>query len=108
MKKQPSDSETPWHELLCESFDFVQADGGLFALDLEYYTDRRRNRARCYRLLWTNRLAAETRAGRLVRHEGGALRAGPISETMSAVEEAVKELRQMRELQRRPPKRAAA
>ena len=39
MKKQRADSERPWRELLRESFDFVQAEGGLFALDLEYYTD---------------------------------------------------------------------
>jgi hypothetical protein len=108
MKKKPADPERPWRELLLESFDFVQAKGGLFALDLEYYTDRKRKRARCYRLLWTNRLAAETNSGRLVRNEGGVLRTGPLLETMSAVEEAVKELCQMRELQRRPPKRAAA
>ena len=71
MKTERADPEKPWRELLRESFDFVQAEGGLFALDLEYYTDRKRKRVRCYRLLWTNRLAAETKAGRLVRNEGG-------------------------------------
>ena len=50
MMKQRAEPEKPWRELLRESFDFVQAEGGLFALDLEYYTDRKRKRARCYRL----------------------------------------------------------
>ena len=108
MTKRPPEPEKPWRELLRESFDFVQAEGGLFALDLEYYTDRKRKRARCYRLLWTNRLDAETKAGRLVRHEGGVLRTGPISETMSAVAEALTELRQIRERQPVATKRAAA
>jgi hypothetical protein len=108
MREQRADSEKPWRELLRESFDFVQAEGGLFALDLEYYTDRKRKRARCYRLLWTNRLAAETKAGRLLHRESGILRAGPMSETMSAVAEALLALRQMRELQTRRPKRTAA
>jgi hypothetical protein len=108
MKKQQVDSEKPWREMLRESFDFVQAEGGLFALDLEYYTDRKRKRVRCYRLLWTNRLAAETRAGRLLRHEGEVLRTGPMSETMSAVAEVLAELRQIREQQRNSMKRAAA
>jgi hypothetical protein len=108
MKTERSDPEKPWRELLRESFDCVQAEGGLFALDLECYTDRRRKRVRCYRLLWTNRLAAETRAGRLLRHEGGVLRTGPMSETKSAVAEVLAALRQVREQQRRPLKRAAA
>jgi hypothetical protein len=107
MKKQRADPEKPWCEVLRESFDFVQAEVGLFALDLEYYSDRKRRRSRCYRLLWTNRLAAETKAGRVVRHEGGVLRIGPVSETMSAVAEALAELRQIRE-HSRPMKRAAA
>ena len=108
MKTERADPEKPWRELLRESFDFVQAEGGLFALDLEYYCDRKRKPARYYRLLWTNRLAAETKAGRLVRNEGGMLRAGPLSETMSAVAEALAALRQIRERQRSPLKRAAA
>ena len=108
MKSERADPEKPWRELLRESFDFVQAEGGLFALDLEYYTDRKRRRVRCYRLLWTNRLGAETKAGRLVRNEGGVLRTGPMSETMSAVAEVLAALRQVREEQRRPLKRAAA
>ena len=108
MKNQPADSEKPWRELLRESFDFVHAEGGLFALDLEYYTERKGKGVRWYRLLWTNRLAAETKAGRLVRNEGGVLRTGPISETMSAVAEVLAALSQVREQQRRPLKRAAA
>jgi hypothetical protein len=48
--KQMPDPEKPWRELLRDSFDFVHAEGGLFALDLEYYSDRKRKRARCYRL----------------------------------------------------------
>lgn len=108
MTKRGAELEKPWRELLRESFDFVQAEGGLYALDLEYYTDRKRKRARCYRLLWTNRLDAETKEGRLVRNEGGALLIGPISETMSAVAEALAELRQIREGQWRQLKRAAA
>jgi hypothetical protein len=108
MKTERADPEKPWRELLCEAFDFVQAEGGLFALDLEYCTDRKRRRVRCYRLLWTNRLAAETKAGRLLRHEGGVLRTGPISETMSAVAEVLAELRQIREQQRDSMRRAAA
>ena len=107
MKNQPADSEKPWRELLRESFDFVHAEGGLFALDLEYYTERKGKGVRWYRLLWTNRLAAETKTGRLLHHEGGVLRTGPMSETMSAVAETVTALRQMRELQTRRPKRAA-
>lgn len=108
MTKRDSKLEKPWRELLRESIDFVQAEGGLFALDLEYYIDRKRKFASCYRLLWTNRLAAETKAGRLLHHESGILRAGPMSETMSAVAEVLIALRQMRELQTRRPKRAAA
>ena len=108
MKKQRADSERPWRELLRESFDFVQAEGGLFALDLEYYTERKRKGVRFYLLLWSNRLAAETKSGRLLRQEGGVLRTGPMSETMSAVAEALAALRQVREQQRRPLKRAAA
>jgi hypothetical protein len=108
MKEQRAHSEKPWRELLGESFDFVQAEAGLFALDLEYYADRKRKRVRCYRLLWTNRLAAETKSGRLLRHEGGVLRTGPVSETMSAVAEVLAELRQIREQQRNSMKRAAA
>jgi hypothetical protein len=69
---------------------------------------QKRNRVRCYRLLWTNRLAAETKAGRLVQHERGVLRTGPQPETMSAVAEALTALCQIRERQRRSPKRAAA
>jgi hypothetical protein len=45
MTKRPAEPEKPWRELLSESFDFVQAEGGLFELDLEYYTDRKRKRA---------------------------------------------------------------
>jgi hypothetical protein len=108
MTKQRPEPEKPWLELLRESFDFVQAEGGLYALDLEYYTDRKRKRVRCYRLFWTNRLAAETKAGRLLRHEGGLLRTGPMSETISAVTEALTELRQIRERRGRRTKRAAA
>ena len=108
MTKRPTELEKAWRERLRDSLDFVQAEGGLFALDLEYCTDRKRKRARCYRLLWTNRLAAETKAGRLVRHEGGVLRTGPASETMSAVVEALTELHQIRERQSRPLKRDAA
>jgi hypothetical protein len=108
MTKRGGELEKPWRELLRESFDFVQTEGGLFALDLEYYIDRERKRARCYRLLWTNRLAAETKARRLVRNEGGVLRTGPVSETMSAVAEALTELRQIRERRHRPMKRTAA
>jgi hypothetical protein len=108
MTKRGAKLEKSWRELLRESFDFVNDEGGLFALDLEYYTDRKIKRVRCYRLLWTNRLAAETKAGRLLRHEGGVLRTGPISETMSAVAEVLAALRQLREQQRRPLERAAA
>jgi hypothetical protein len=100
--------EKPWRELLTESFGSVEAIGGLFALDLEYYTNRKRKPERFYRLLWSNRLAAETKSGRLLRQEGGVLRTGPMSETMSAVAEALAALCQVREQQRRPLKRAAA
>ena len=108
MTKQRAEPEKPWLELLHELFDFVQAEGGLFALDLEYYTDRKRKQARCYRLLWTNRLDAETKAGRLVRNEGGILRTGPLSETMSAVEESLTALRQIREWHHSPTNQVAA
>ena len=108
MTKQGAEPEKPWREVLRESFDFVQAEGGLFAVDLEYYTDRKRKGALCYRLVWTNRLAAETKAGRLMHHERGVLRTGPLSETMSAVAEALTALRQIRERHHRPSKRAAA
>ncbi len=91
--------------MLHESFGYVQAIGGLFALDFEYYLES--ESSRCYRLLWTNRLAAKTRSGRLVRHEGGIIRIGPASETMSAVTEAVAELRHFRQQQSRSKKKAA-
>lgn len=84
----------------------MQAIGGLFALDFEYYLESESNR--CYRLLWTNRLAAETKSGRLVRYEGGIVRTGHISATMSAVAEALAELRKLRQRQSRPTKKAAA
>jgi len=42
MTKRRAELEKPWRELLRESFDFVQAERGLFALDLDYYTDRKR------------------------------------------------------------------
>ena len=105
---RPPHPENPWRELLCECFDRVHAKGGLFALDLEYYTDRKRKQARSYRLLWTNRLAAETKAGRLVQHECGVLRTGPLSETMGAVAEALTALHQIRERHHLSVKRAAA
>ena len=108
MTKRRAEPEKPWLELLRESFGFVQAKGGLFALDLEYYTDRKRKRVHCYPLVWTNRLAAETKAGCLVHHERGVLRTGPLSETMSAVAEALTALRQIRERHHRPSRRAAA
>ncbi len=108
MTKRRTDPEKPWCELLIESFRSVEAIGGLFALDLEYYTDKKRKPERFYRLLWCNRLAAETKSGRLVRHEGGVLRTGPMSETMSAVAEALAALRQIRKHRRRPMKQAAA
>ena len=108
MMKRPAELERTWREPLSESFDTVQGEGGLFALDLEYYADRKRKQARCYRLLWTNRLAAETRSGRLKCHEGGVLRTGPLSETMSAVAEVLRALRQIRERHHSPTKRAAA
>ena len=92
--------------MLHESFGHVQAIGGLFALDLEYYLESQSNR--CYRLLWTNRLAAETKSGRLLRHEGGMVRKGPVSETMSAVTEALAELHKLRKRQVRPTKKVAA
>lgn len=56
-------------------------------MDLEYYSDSKGKRMRCYSLLWTNRLAAETKSVRLVRHEGGIIGTEPLSETMSAVSE---------------------
>lgn len=105
---RPADSEKPWRELLRESFEYVQAQGGLFALDLEYYAARRRNTTCAYLLVWSNRLAAETKSGRLLRSEGGPLRTGPASETMTAVTEALEELRNLREGQRRVANRIAA
>ena len=78
--KQPPEPVKPWRDVLHESFDHVQATGGLFALDFEYYLESEGNR--CYRLLWTNRLDAETISGRLIRHEGGVVRKGPVSETL--------------------------
>jgi hypothetical protein len=42
MTTRSTDPEKPWRELLTESFCSVEAIGGLFALDLEYYTDKRR------------------------------------------------------------------
>ncbi len=107
MTKQRTDPEKEWRELLTESFCSVDAIGGLFALDL-YYTDKKRKPERFYRLLWCNRLAAETKAGRLVRHEVGVLRTGPMSETMSAVAEALMALCKIRERHRVPLKRTAA
>ena len=104
--KRPPEPVKPWRDVLHESFGHVQAIGGLFALDFEYYLESESNR--CYRLLWTNRLAAETKSGRLVRHEGGIVRTGPVSETMSAVTEALAELRKLRKRQSRPTKKAAA
>ncbi|MGA2553151.1 MAG: hypothetical protein ABSF50_23680 [Burkholderiaceae bacterium] len=91
--------------MLHESFGHVQSIGRLFALDFEYYLES--ESSRCYRLLWTNRLAAETRSGRLVRHEGGTIRSGPASETISAVTDAVPELRHFRQRQSRSKKKAA-
>jgi len=61
MTNRTPESANPWREVLGESFDHVQAIGGLFALDVEYYLDRK-TRKRCYRLLWTNRLATENGA----------------------------------------------
>jgi hypothetical protein len=62
--KRPPEPVKPWRDVLQESFGHVQAIGGLFALDFEYYLESESNR--CYRLLWTNRLDAETKSGRLV------------------------------------------
>jgi hypothetical protein len=104
--KRPPEPVKPWRDLLQESFDHVQVIGGLFALDLEYYLESESNR--CYRLLWTNRLAAETTSGRLVRHEGGIIRTGPVSETIGAVTEALADLRKLRKCQPGPTKKAAA
>jgi hypothetical protein len=92
--------------VLHESFGHVQAIGGLFALDFEYYLESEGNR--CYRLLWTNRLDAETISGRLVQHEVGIVRTGPVSETMCAVIDALAELRKLRKRQPRPAKKVAA
>jgi hypothetical protein len=89
--KRPPEPVKPWHDVLHESFGHVQAIGGLFAFDLEYYLASKDNP--CYRLLWTNSLDAETIPGRLVRHEGGIVRTGLVSETMSAVIDALAELR---------------
>jgi hypothetical protein len=104
--KRPPEPVKPWRDVLHESFGHVQAIGGLFALDFEYYLESESNR--CYRLLWTNRLAAETKSGRLVQHEGGIVRQGPVSETMSAVTEALAELGKLRKRQVRPTKKVAA
>ena len=105
MKRLP-EKVKPWRDVLHESFGHVQSIGGLFALDFEYYLESESNRR--YRLLWTNRLAAETRSRRLVRHEGGIVRTGPVSETMSAVVEALLELRNLRKRQVRSTKKVAA
>jgi len=43
-----------------------------------------------------------------VRHEGGIVRTGPVSETMSAVTEALAELGKLRKRQVRPTKKVAA
>jgi len=43
MTKQLHEPEKPWRELLRESFDVVRAEGGLFALDLEYTPTEREN-----------------------------------------------------------------
>ena len=94
--------------MLHESFGYVQAIGGhrwAVCLGFEYCLES--ESSRCYRLLWTNRLAAETRSGRLVRHEGGTIRSGPASETISAVTDAVPELRHFRQRQSRSKKKAA-
>jgi hypothetical protein len=91
--------------VLHESVGHVQTIGGLFALDLEYLENKGN---RCYRLLWTNRLDAETISGRLVLHEGGIVRTGHVSETMIAVTEALAELRKLRKQEFRRTKVAAA
>ena len=104
--KRPPEPVKPWRDVLHESFGHVQAIGGLFALDFEYYLESEGNR--CYRLLWTNRLDAETISGRLIRHEGGVVRKGPVSETMSAVNEALAELGKLRKRPVRPTKKVAA
>jgi hypothetical protein len=103
--KRPPEPVNPWRDVLHESFGHVQSIGGLFALDLEYLENKGN---RCYRLLWTNRLDAETISGRLVRHEGGIVRTGPVSETMSAVTDALAELRKLRKRQSSPINKAAA
>jgi hypothetical protein len=104
--KRPPEPVKPWRDVLHESFGHVQAIGGLFALDLHYYRESESNH--CYRLLWTNRLAAETKSGRLVRNEGGIVRTGPVSETVSAVTNALAELGKLRKRQVRPTKKVAA
>ena len=104
--KRPPEPVKPWRDVLHESFGHVQATGGLFALDFEHYLESEGNR--CYRLLWTNRLAAETKSGRLVRNEGGIVRTGPVSETVRAVTDALAELGKLRKRQVRPTKKVAA
>jgi hypothetical protein len=103
--KRPPEPVKPWRDVIHESFGHAQATGGLFALDFEYYLESESNH--CYRLL-CNRLAAETKSGHLVRHEGGIVRTGPVSETMSAVTEALSELRKLRKRQSSPTRKAAA
>jgi hypothetical protein len=61
MKRLPEPVK-PWRDMLLESFGHVRSIGGLFALDFEYYLESESNR-------WTSRLAAETRSGRLMRHD---------------------------------------
>ena len=42
--KRPPEPAKPWRDVLHESFGHVQAIGGLFALDFEYYLESESNR----------------------------------------------------------------
>jgi hypothetical protein len=87
-----------WRETLRQSFDQVIASGGFYALDVDYYVERRdRMRERCYRLTWSNRLSGPTgAAGSLVNCESGTLRTGPVASIIPAVTETLDLLSSLR------------
>jgi hypothetical protein len=87
-----------WRMALRNSFARVSSSGGFYALDIEYFVQRRgSSRFDFYQIVWSDRLTATIiDSGRLLQHDWGTIRTGPLTEAISATAEILKELSNLR------------
>jgi hypothetical protein len=88
-----------WRMTLRNSFARVNSTGGFYALDIEYFVQRRGNsQFDFYRIVWSDRLIATiVGSAGLLQPDWGTIRTGPLAEAIRAAAEILKELRKLRD-----------